>query len=332
MQNTENTILENWPGPKTTDLPRKPHYHFAIKQDGVSLDFYMEQFFHPNQISSHYFDRIEQLFTICQRFPIDAIMMGGRSEFMEEIELVRAIKQNTFLSIIPIILYHPDPEASLMVAAYENGVEDFLYGEWKNQLVRVRIKKVIERSRRDLSVNPSTHLPGPATIEKEITRQIDMKAEFAVCYADLDNFKAYNDYYGYAAGDKVIRLTAAIIKDVVFDLCPEGFVGHVAGDDFIMMIPPQLIDPVCSWTIKTFDALIPYRYDPDDRERGNITTRSRRGDIEDFPLLTVSIAVIVNGNGKFSHVGELSRMLADLKKAAKQRPGSIYMVERRRKY
>ena len=332
MPNTKNTILENWPDPRTANLPKKPSYHFALKQDNVNLDFHLEQFYSSSKISLHYFDHFEQLVAICQRFPVDAIMIGGKSDFLREIELVQAIKQNIFLSIIPTILYHPAPEVSVIVAAYENGAEDFLYGEWKDKLVKVRIKRVIERSQRDLAVNPSTRLPGPAIIEREITRQLDMKTEFAVCYADLDNFKAYNDYYGYVEGDKVIRLTATVIKDIVFDLCREGFVGHIAGDDFIMIIPAELVEPVCRWTIQTLDALIPYRYEPADRERGYITTLSRRGEIENFPILTISIAVTINTNGKFSHVGEMSKMLADLKRAVKRHDGSNYMVERRKKY
>jgi GGDEF domain-containing protein len=272
------------------------------------------------------------LVTICRRFSIDAIVIGGRGDFLREIELVQAIKQNVFLSIVPVILYHPQPENSLIVAAYENGAEEFIHGEWRDKLVEVRIRKVIERSHRDWSVNPSTHLPGPTIIEREITRQLRMGTEFAVGYADLDNFKAYNDYYGYFQGDKVINLTARILKDVVFDLCREGFVGHIAGDDFIIVIPADLVDKVCNAIIRTFDILIPYRYEPEDRWRGYITTTSRSGKIKDFPILTISIAVLINSNGKFTHIGEMSKMLADLKKAIKQRDGSNYMIERRKKY
>lgn len=332
MRNIESTILENWPAPRITDRSKKPRYYFAVKQSRVNLDFHLEQFFGPKEISFHFFDSFETLVTTCQRFRIDTIVIGGRSDFLSEVQLVQAIKQNVFLSIIPVILYHPDPPDNVVIAAYENGVEEFIYGEWKDKLVEVRIRRVIERSRRDLSVNSSTHLPGPAIIEHEMTRQLKMGAEFAVAYADLDNFKAYNDYYGYVEGDKVIRLTAMVIKDIVFDLCREGFVGHIAGDDFILVIPAHLVDRICSTIIRTFDALIPYRYEPEDRERGYITTKSRRGKVEDFPILTISIAVLVNSNQKFAHIGEMSKMLADLKKAAKLQPGSTYMVERRKKY
>jgi GGDEF domain-containing protein len=332
LQSTKSTILENWPGPINLVEPAKPVYHFAVKQAGVNLDFHLKQFYRDKEISFHYFEQFEELVTICQRFTIDLIIIGGRGEFLREIEMVQAIKQNVFLSIIPIVLYHPEPSDSLAVAAYENGAEDFIHGEWVDQLEKVRIRQVIERNRRDLAVNPSTRLPGAAIIEQEIMRQLEMQAEFAVCYADLDNFKAYNDYYGYVRGDKVIKLTARIVKDVVFDVCREGFVGHIAGDDFIFIIPIGLIDLICSMIIKTFDSLIPYRYEAEDRERGTIKTVNRRGEWEEFPLLTISIAVLPNIDGKFEHVGEMSRMLADLKKATKRLPGSNYMIERRRKY
>lgn len=332
MPSTENTILANWQGPKDTVFDYSPVYHFALMQTGVNLDFHLSKYFRREESALHYFDNLEELITISRRFAIDAIIIGGDTGFEVEIELVRAIKSNVFLSIIPIILYHPDPPDVIVMAAFENGAEEFIHHEWKEKLVEVRIRKVIERSRRDLAVNPSTRLPGPTIIEREINSQLALGAEFAVCYADIDNFKAYNDYYGYDRGDRVIRLTARIIEDTVFDLCREGFVGHIAGDDFIYIIPPELVDRVCSMMIKTFDTLVPYRYKDEDRERGHITTVNRQGVEERFPLLTISISVIVNEAGKFKHVGELSKMLSDLKTATKQLAGSNYMLERREKY
>jgi GGDEF domain-containing protein len=280
----------------------------------------------------HYFDDFEKLVTICRRFPVDVIMIGSRGSGVKEVELIRSIKDNVFLRIVPVVMFHPEPDENIVVAAYQAGAEDFIWGDWRDKLVQVRIKRVIERSRRDLSINPSTHLPGPGVIEQEVSRQIDMGAQFAICYADLDNFKAYNDYYGYYYGDRVIHLTSRVVKDVVFDMCREGFVGHIAGDDFIFVIPPEQVDDICSRVIKTFDILIPWRYAERDRERGYICTSNRKGEMEEFPILTISIAVLINQNGKFGHIGEMSRMLADLKTATKLKSGSNYMIERRRKY
>jgi diguanylate cyclase (GGDEF)-like protein len=203
---------------------------------------------------------------------------------------------------------------------------------WDPEIFGVKIQMLSERSKRDLGVNPTSRLPGPILIERYIEQKIEIGEEFSVCYLDIDNFKAYNDYYGYFYGDRVIRLTAHIIRDVVFDLVPDGFVGHVGGDDFVFIIPYSKVEIVNSNIIKTFDRIIPYKYKTVDRERGKIVAKNRRGEYEVFPLLTISIAVVVNHSGMFTHVGELSHMLADLKKYTKKLAGSNYMIERRRKY
>ncbi len=317
---------------KTVEPPVKQIYHFALKQSGVSLDFHLQRYFNNIDVALHRFEKFEELITLYQRHQIDAIIMGGRQDLGDEIQLVRAIKENVFLASIPVVLYHPEPDDNVVLSAYSSGVDDFIYGNWVDKLVEVRIRKCIDRSRRDLSINPSTRLPGPTQIEREVSRQLDLKSEFAVCYADLDNFKAFNDYHCYYFGDRIIKLTARIIKDVVFDLCPGGFVGHIAGDDFIFVIPSSQVDEICTNIIKVFDCLIPYRYNEEDREKGYIMSVNRRGEKERFPLLTISIAVLPSMQDDFKHVGEMSRMLADLKAVTKQKSGSNYMVERRKKY
>lgn len=332
MLNTKSTIPENWLFPAKAEALHKPVYHFALKQNKIGLDLHLSSFFKKNNVSVHNFDTFDDLVTLCQRFPIDLTIIGGVETFIKEVELVRALKRNVLLSPIPIILFHPNPDENIVIAAYQNGAEDFIYGDWREKLIEVRIQKIVERNRRDMAINPSTHLPGPTIIEGEINRMLKMKSDFAICYADLDNFKAYNDYYGYYSGDQVIRLTARVLKDVVFEMCREAFLGHIAGDDFIFVIPPNEIDRMCRQVLDTFDSLIPYRYEEIDRQRGYITTVNRGGEIEDFQILTMSIAVLVNEDGKFGHLGEMSHMLADLKKATKKLQGSNYMVERRNKY
>ena len=333
MPSIEDITLESWQVFAESDRPQAQRTtHFAIRQTDVNLDFYLEQFFKDRQLRFHFFKSFDELVTICHRHQIAAILIAGKGEYLPELEMVRAIKKNILLSIVPVIMYHPNPENVTVVAAYQSGVEEFIYGEWIDQLVRVRINRVIERSRRDVGVNPSTLLPGPALIEDEINRQIKLGEQFAVCYVDLDNFKAFNDYSGYVYGDKIIRMTGWILRDIVFDLCPEGFVGHIAGDDFIVVMPSDMAEDACKWIIKCFDAFIPYRYNEEDRARGFYEARNRGGELERFPLLSISIAVVINRNGEFEHIGELSKMLADLKKACKAHIGSHYMIERRKKY
>ena len=307
-------------------------FHCACRQEGVDIAYRLSKSFAKDDISFHYFRSVDEFLRISQRFQIDLAVIAGKDDFLTELELIRLMKNHIFLSIIPTVLFHPNPTEDILIAGYENGADDFLFGEWRDKLFEVRLRMVSERSKRDISFNPSTALPGPGLIEKEIEHLIKLEQDFAVCYADIDDFKAYNDYYGYYYGDRMIRLTSRIIRDTVFDICPEGFVGHIGGDDFIFIIPPDKVDLVCENVIKIFDILSPYLYAKEDRERGTIQTRNRKGELETFSLLSLSIAVLINRQGTFTHVGQMSHMLADLKKYAKSLDGSNYVVERRKRY
>lgn len=307
-------------------------FHCACRQEGVDVVYKLSKSFVRDGISFHYFRTIDELLVLSQRYHIDLAIIAGDTDFIKELELIGLIKNNVFLSIIPTVLYHPDPPEEALIGGFENGADGFLHGMWRDRLFEVQLRMVAERSRRDISFNPSTALPGPGLIEKEINRLLTLESDFAVCYADLDDFKPYNDYHGYHYGDRLIRITARIIRDIVFDVCREGFVGHIGGDDFVFIIPPEMVGIICENIIKVFDTIIPYRYAEEDRERGSIQTRNRRGELEVFSLLTLSIAVVVNQKRAFAHAGEMSHMLADLKKYTKSLEGSNYVVERRKKY
>ena len=307
-------------------------FHCAVRQEGVDIAYYLSKAFADRNISLHYFRSLDELLILSQRYHLDLAIIAGEGEFVNELEMVRLVKSHIFLAAIPTVMYHPQPNEADLISGFQNGADGFLRGQWREKLFEAELGMVAERSARDISFNPSTRLPGPGLIEKEIERLLKLEAEFAVCYADIDDFKPYNDYYGYYYGDRVIRLTARIIRDCVFDICREGFVGHIGGDDFIYIIPSDLVSLVCENVIKVFDTLVPFRYAERDRERGTITTTNRKGEIETFRLLTVSVAVLVNHGDTFKHVGEMSHMLADLKKYSKSLPGSNFVVERRKKY
>ncbi len=127
-------------------------------------------------------------------------------------------------------------------------------------------------------------------------------------------------------------MTSEIIRDVVYTSTPQSFVGHIGGDDFVFIIPSEKIDQICGKIIEIFDRMIARRYKKEDLTRGYIVTENRRGKKESFPIMTLSIAVLINQDRMFRHQGEISHMIADLKKYTKTLPGSNYFVERRKKY
>ena len=184
--------------------------------------------------------------------------------------MVRRIKTHAQLQFTPVMVFAPGADKNLIINCLTEGADDISIEEWDDAIMSAKAMMLVSRTQRDLGVNPSSKLPGANAIEFEIDRRIQNGEKFAVCYADLDNFKAYNDYYGYVYGDKTIRITSHIVRTVVQDLAPDdGFVGHIGGDDFVFIVPPEKVDHICQTIISTFDRMAPFRYD------GCSSTRAR---------------------------------------------------------
>ena len=181
-----------------------------------------------------------------------------------------------------------------------------------------------------MHVHPSTRLPGAPEIEAAIGVRLAAEELFAACYADLDHFKEYNDRYSYFEGDRVIRILAKILHDVVRGLSPEGgFVGHIGGDDFIFLVPMLQAPEICQEIVSIFDLLVPYQYSEQDRQAGYYFGKDRRGQLHRVPLMTVSIGVVTNERRTFSHPAQVSELATEMKSYAKTLNGSVYVVDRR---
>lgn len=285
--------------------------------------------YHPQLVP---FKSVDQLGDLALQTLLDVVVIpvGGSADGALSVAL--SAKNIPALTAVPVVLWLPSADSKAAVEILESHIDDLIIGPMDDATAAARLRLVLRRSWRDLDVNPSSRLPGPTTIERVISERLARHDHFAVCYADLDDFKAYNDYYGYFFGDKVIKLVARVIRETVYDHQPEGFVGHIGGDDFVFVITPDKISTVCEAVIQRFDAEVLLCYEPRDRRNGYIVSKSRRGTAETFGLLTLSIAVAVNHGNTFDHVGEVSHMVADLKRYTKTLPGSNYMVERRQKY
>jgi GGDEF domain-containing protein len=159
---------------------------------------------------------------------------------------------------------------------------------------------------------------------------MDAGGLFAVCYADLDHFKEYNDRYSYYDGDRVILLLSRILHDVVKGLCGAGgFVGHIGGDDFILVLPLEDAAPCCSEIITVFDVLIPLQYSDQDRRAGYFFGKDRRGQLHKVPFMTLSIGIVTDERRRFAHPAQVSELATEMKSYAKTLPGSVFVFDRR---
>ena len=178
-------------------------------------------------------------------------------------------------------------------------------------------------------MHPTTRLPGTAQIERDIGDRSGRTSGFAVCYADLDHFKEFNDRYSYNEGDRVILLLSRILRDVVQGMPRRAFVGHIGGDDFIFNAPLDNMRVICEEIIQIFDELIPYQYTEEDRRAGYFLGRDRRGNILWVPLMTLSIGVVTNQNRRFTHTARVSELATEMKSFARSCCETIYAVDRR---
>lgn len=192
-----------------------------------------------------------------------------------------------------------------------------------------RLKRLEELS---LDANPLTRLPGNIAIEAEVANRLERGSPFVFCLADLDNFKAFNDYYGYARGSDLIKATARLVRQVVLDHgSPEDFVGHIGGDDFVVVTEPERYRGICDAVIAGFDAMAGGHYDPEDLRRRYLVTKSRKGREEHFPIITISIAAVDSRKHKIENPLRIGEIAADLKEYAKSLDGSVFVVDRRRR-
>jgi GGDEF domain-containing protein len=182
-----------------------------------------------------------------------------------------------------------------------------------------------------LDTSPLTRLPGGIAIESVMNKRIAENAPIAFCLMDIDNFKAYNDHYGYAKGNEIIQATAGIIGTAVAEYGnPEDFTGHIGGDDYVVITTPGLYPKICEAIIQQFDETIPDFYDKKDRKRGYIQGENRQGDKVKFALASISIAVVTNAKRKLLNHIQFGEVAAEMKEHAKSVAGSVYMVDQRR--
>lgn len=241
----------------------------------------------------------------------------------------REIKKENIFGHLPVLLFLPsDPDKETQ---WEDiPVDDYLTHAFQPSELLSRVSLAFARTSRILDANPLTRLPGNNTIIQEVQSHLDQGDLFAMAYADLDHFKAFNDKYGFSRGDEVLRMTARIITNGVRQSGAElSFVGHVGGDDFVFLLPLDIVESVCKEILRNFDLITPTFYDETDRMRRCIETVDRRGNKATFPIMSLSIAVAHNEKRTFTHFGELSAVAAEIKKYVKGMKGSNYFKDRR---
>ncbi len=300
-----------------------------LRQGNGSLPAFLGGFCHQHRLRPLLVDSAEVVLSLVNRSYPGVIVLDGREGAEEALALCGGLKGDAFTAIVPVVLLSSPESGDLAARGLEAGADEVLTLPGPERENNLRLEVVLRRAARDVSVHPTTRLPGTIRIEREIADRLDSGQPFAVCYADIDSFKEFNDRYGYNHGDRVILLLSKILRDLVRALAPGGFVGHIGGDDFIYIVDLQHLELSCDEIIRVFDELIPFQYSAEDRRAGYFVGKDRRGTIYRVPLMTLSIGVVTNQRQRFEHTAQVSELAAEMKGYAKSLPGSVYVVDRR---
>ncbi len=245
--------------------------------------------------------------------------------------VISTIKNDLQIALMPVLLLVHEQDMVNSLDWNNYPVDDILNVNAPIEELITRVDLALARTHRVADNNPLTKLPGNSSILKTIQKAINCKGERSVGYVDIDNFKPYNDHYGFARGDEVIRMVARILVNVVREYCgKDGFVGHVGGDDFVFVVSSDKVETVCREIIAHFNSLIPLFLDEEDIEAGCFVGKDRKGNTQSFPLTSLSIAIVPLDRNRFNHYGEVATVAAQLKKKVKQLEGSNFIIDRRK--
>lgn len=257
---------------------------------------------------------------------LDVVMPG-----MDGFEVCKILRDDESNNLMPIIMLTAQDDEDNKLTGLELGADDYIIKPFNPRELLSRVKNTLRRIDRNRWANPLTGLHGNIEIQGEINSRIARNELFAVMYIDLDNFKAYNDVYGFASGDRAIILTADILQDnIKLFGGNKDFVGHIGGDDFIIICDVQSVDTIGKGIIADFDKKIIDLYNKQDIQRGYIITIDRIGNHIQFPIMSISIAVVTNEKRFLFSALQVSEIAAEVKKKAKSISGSVYMRDKRR--
>ncbi len=303
---------------------------YVIDDDDTSIPIFKELFKEDREFKFIGI-KTEQIDVALKDIPF-LIIINEDSLDRNIIELCRQIRTDEDNQITPIIVVSSNTERKHKLEVLKESVEYYIKKPVDTEYLYYTIKNIDRLLKTNRRISPLTGLPGNVQIHAELKKRIAKKEEFSVLYIDLDNFKAYNDVYGFLKGDEIIEYTAQVILRCIHGRYLENaFVGHIGGDDFIAIVPTLSVDEICQTIIANFDHDVIKYFTEDDIDRGYIEVANRKGIMEQFPLTSISIGAVVAEKGRFSNILEIGEVGAQIKHTAKTIMGSSYVIDRRRK-
>jgi PleD family two-component response regulator len=258
------------------------------------------------------------------------VLLDVMMPVMDGYEVCRKMREDFKMNQIPIIMLSAKGDDRARVVGLEGGANDYLVKPYSNDELLLRVKNVLEWNIKQKEANPLTGLPGNTAIERELKTRINRKEDYAFLYIDIDNFKAFNDYFGYQKGDEIITHLANVLTKSVEKLgVKEDFIGHIGGDDFVLITAPSRGQFMAKYIIDEFDKGSLFLLSAEDVKRGYFEVRNRQGEIARISLMSITIALVMSKDNNIQHFAEINDIASELKKYGKKIKGSCVIKERR---
>jgi diguanylate cyclase (GGDEF)-like protein len=262
--------------------------------------------------------------------PPDLVLLDVMMPGMDGLTVLKHLRTNPATANCPVIILTAKVLADDRVRALDLGADDYVAKPFDLTELLARVRSVLRRAQQMRDISPLTGLPGNFRISHELEERVSSGERFAFVYADLDNFKAFNDHYGFMRGDTVIKFTAKCLLEAAADVGSDrAFVGHIGGDDFVAVLTPEQAEPFCRMVIEQYDAGILEFYDTADALQGYIEVKDRRGERHAFPVSSISLGVVTNVTRTIESEWEASAIAVEMKEYAKRQSGSVYEIDRR---
>jgi diguanylate cyclase (GGDEF)-like protein len=272
----------------------------------------------------------EQALAAAQERPPQLVLADVMMPNMDGFELTRRLRQDPRTSTVSVVMLTARGLSADKLEGFAIGADDYIVKPFDTPELLARIRGVLNRASDTRSLSPMTGLAGNVAIEDEIERRVSGGEAFAILYIDIDRFKAYNDRYGFLRGDEAIRETARVIQEAAGDVAgADAFVGHASGDDFVAVVPPEQATATAQQIVQAFDEMVPALYDVDDRANGYVEVTNRRGDLQRFALLTLSIGIASTEKRAFRHYAEAVTVAMEMKQYTKETGASSWSIDRR---
>jgi diguanylate cyclase (GGDEF)-like protein len=263
-----------------------------------------------------------------QKQPFDLIILDLLLPDIDGFAVLAALRARSATAMTPILLLSARDSPQQKVHGLQLGADDYITKPFSPVELQARIRATLRRHERTAGANPSTRLPGNIAIERTLRHRIEQNTPFAVCYVDIDNFKAYNDTYSFLKGDAVIHQTAHVLLQAIEQHGNhDDFVGHIGGDDFVVITTPDRAEAISAQAIASFDLLAPLFYDAATRLRGYIDAHDRQGRPMRFPFVSLSIGIVSTALHPITHLAEVAQRSVEPKKRGKELPGSVFVFE-----